>query len=194
MNFLAHAYLSFDQPGVLAGNMMADSVRGNQADLYPIEIRKGILLHRTIDAYTDSHDLVKETRKVFYPLISHYSLVISDVIYDHFLGVHWKKFHPQSLKEFSLQSFQSLDQYRSYFPPKFNSIYPYMKGDNWFVMYSTREGIHRTIERLAYRSEAFVWGKETIKLFEKEYAVLENYFLDFFPQLVKHSHSFLKDE
>lgn len=194
MNFLAHAYLSFDQPGILAGNMMADSVRGSQANAYPEEIKKGILLHRRIDAYTDSHELVKETRKVFYPLISHYALVISDVIYDHFLGVHWKKFHTKSLMDFSIQSYQSLDLYRSYFPPKFDRIYSYMRDENWFVKYSSHAGIHHTIEMLKYRSKAFVWDKGTVKLFEAEYNLLENYFLEFFPQLVNHSLSFLDND
>lgn len=193
MNFLAHAYLSFDNPGILTGNMIADSVKGKSADLYPNDIRLGVMLHRSIDAFTDSHPLVKETRKVFYPLISHYSLVISDVIYDHFLGVHWKEFHLMSLKDFSLQAYQSLDLHRSYFPPKFSRIYPYMKGDNWFVMYSTRKGIHRTIERLAYRSEAFVWGKETVDLFEAEYATLESQFLKFIPELIVHSKAFINE-
>lgn len=192
MNFLAHAYLSFDKPGLLAGNMMADSVRGNQADAYPEEIKKGILLHRRIDAFTDSHALVKETRKVFYPLISHYALVISDVIYDHFLGVHWNRFHQRSLMDFSIQSYQMLDKYRLYFPPKFDMIYSYMRDENWFVKYSSHAGIHHTIEMLKHRSKAFVWDKGTIQLFEEEYSVLENYFLDFFPQLVSHSLDFIQ--
>ena len=62
MNFLAHAYLSFNDPDVLMGNMMADAVRGKQADEYPDKIRNGILLHRRIDAFTDQHELVKATR------------------------------------------------------------------------------------------------------------------------------------
>src|SRR5947207_2830586 len=51
MNFLAHAFLSFNDPGLLVGNMIADSVKGKEADNYPDRIRQGILLHREIDSF-----------------------------------------------------------------------------------------------------------------------------------------------
>jgi acyl carrier protein phosphodiesterase len=192
MNFLAHAYLSFDDPEILIGNMIADALRGNQPNQYPETIRKGILLHRNIDAYTDQHPLVKATRKIFYPAIRHYALVISDVIYDHFLGVNWHKYHQDSLDEFSQRSYKVLEDGMSFVPEKFQRIFHFMKEDNWFVMYSKREGIHRTIDRLSYRSKGFTFSKETIHIFEKNYSELETHFLEFFPQLVENSKDFLK--
>lgn len=192
MNFLAHAYLSFDDPEILVGNMIADALRGNQPDKFPPTIRKGIFLHRNIDAYTDHHELVKATRKVFYPAIRHYALVISDVIYDHFLGVNWAKYHHQSLFDFSQRSYKDLDDRMVFVPERFQKIFHFMKDDNWFVMYSKREGIHRTIDRLRYRSKEFVFYKETIDIFEKNYSELEGHFLEFFPQLIENSKQFLK--
>ncbi len=193
MNFLAHAYLSFNDPEILTGNMMADAVKGKEADNFPTGIRKGILLHRAIDAFTDQHELVRETRKIFNPAIRHYALVISDVIYDHFLGANWNKYSNESLLNFSNRSYSDIDNHIQYIPEKFARIFPYMKEDNWFTMYATRPGIHQTIERLSYRSKAFIWSKETIDIFEKNYSELENHFLEFFPQLVEESESFLKN-
>ncbi len=192
MNFLAHAYLSFNDDQILTGNMIADAVKGKEAENFPEGITNGILLHRSIDAYTDQHELVRQTRKVFYPVIKHYALVISDVIYDHFLGVNWKKYSNESLHDFSIRSYADLDKNIEYIPEKFARIFPYMKEDNWFTMYATHEGIHGTIERLSYRSKAFVWSKETIDIFEENYVELEKHFLDFFHQLVDHSKSFLE--
>jgi acyl carrier protein phosphodiesterase len=183
MNFLAHAYLSFNDPEVLTGNMMADAVKGKEAENFPAGITKGILLHRAIDAFTDQHELVRETRKIFNPAIRHYALVISDVIYDHFLGANWNKYSNESLFDFSIRSYSDI----------FARIFPFMKEDNWFAMYATRPGIYQTIERLSYRSKAFVWGKETIRIFEDNYTELENHFLEFFPQLVEESKMFLKN-
>ncbi len=174
--------------------MIADAIKGNQLNEYPPEIKKGILLHRSIDAYTDQHELVKQSRKIFYPAIRHYALVISDVIHDHFLGTNWTSFSEDSLEEFSKRSFADLDAHQSYFPEKFKRIYPYMKEHNWFVMYATRPGIEGTIERLSYRSKNFIWAKETIDIFNREYDELEKLFMDFFPQLVEHSKDFLKKE
>jgi acyl carrier protein phosphodiesterase len=192
MNFLAHAYLSFNNDQLLTGNMIADAVKGNDAKNFPEGITKGIHLHRNIDGYTDQHELVKQTRKIFYPVIKHYSLVISDVIYDHFLGVNWNEFSNETLLNFSLRSYADLDKNIQYIPEKFARIFPYMKEDNWFTMYATHEGIHGTIERLSWRSKAFVWSRETIDIFEKNYKELEKHFLEFFPQLVENSKEFLK--
>jgi acyl carrier protein phosphodiesterase len=193
MNFLAHAYLSFNNDQLLTGNMIADAVKGKDAENYPEEITRGILLHRSIDAFTDQHELVKQTRKIFYPVIKHYSLVISDVIYDHFLGVNWHKYSDETLHNFSIRSYADLDKNIQYIPEKFARIFPYMKEDNWFTMYATRPGIHRTIERLSWRSEAFVWKAETIEIFETNYTELEGHFLEFFPRLIDHSKDFLKN-
>ncbi|MFL5743373.1 MAG: hypothetical protein ACJ751_01815, partial [Niastella sp.] len=35
LNYLAHAYLSFNQPAILAGNLFSDFVKGKQVNLYP---------------------------------------------------------------------------------------------------------------------------------------------------------------
>jgi len=192
MNFLAHAYLSFGDKDLVTGNMIADAVKGKDAESYPEGIFKGILLHRSIDGYTDHHELVRATRKVFYPAIKHYALVISDVIYDHFLGVNWKKYSNESLLDFSQKTYAQIDGNISFIPEKFAHVFPYMKEDNWLLMYSTRTGIHRTIDRLSYRSKSFIWSKETIRIFEENYSELESHFLDFFPQLVNHSNEFLE--
>jgi|688.fasta_scaffold415584_1 acyl carrier protein phosphodiesterase len=191
MNFLAHAYLSFNDPDVLMGNMMADAVRGKQADEYPDKIRNGILLHRRIDAFTDQHELVKATRKLFYPVIHHYALVISDVIYDHFLGNNWNKFSKEELSSFSIRSYNDMENRIHHAPEKFKNIFPFMQEHNWFMLYASKEGIHETIQRLSHRSKQFIWDKETVEIFELHYQVLETQFLAFFPQLVEHSQTYL---
>lgn len=174
--------------------MIADAIKGKEAENYPKGITQGILLHRSIDAFTDQHELVKQTRKVFYPVINHYALVISDVIYDHFLGVNWNLYSHESLYDFSIRSYADLDKNIDHIPEKFARIFPYMKEDNWFTMYATRQGIHKTIDRLSWRSKAFVWNKETIQIFEENYKDLNQHFLEFFPQLLNHSQNFLKNQ
>jgi hypothetical protein len=48
MNYLAHIFLSGENPNVMIGNFMADSIKGSKHDFYPPEIQKGILLHRKL--------------------------------------------------------------------------------------------------------------------------------------------------
>ena len=173
--------------------MIADSIKGKEINNFPAGITKGILLHRAIDTFTDQHLLVKQTRKIFYPTIRHYSLVISDVIYDHFLGANWQKFSDEAINEFSKNAYDDLERNKEYLPEKFSRIFSYMKKDDWFVMYSNKEGIYATIERLSYRSKEFIWAKETIGILEDNYGELEMHFLNFFPELVTQCKKFLKD-
>ena len=62
MNFLAHIYLSGDNDLLKIGNFMADSIRGNSYENYPDEIKKGILLHRSIDSFTDMHPVYRKSK------------------------------------------------------------------------------------------------------------------------------------
>ena len=87
MNYLAHAYLSFDDPEVLAGNMISDFVKGKKKFDYPFRIQQGIMLHRLIDDFTDNHPATKEAKEFFRPDYRLYSGAFVDVVYDHFLAI-----------------------------------------------------------------------------------------------------------
>ena len=71
MNLLAHAYLSFNNPEILVGNMISDYVKGKKKFDYPIGIQNGIQLHRLIDQFTDAHPMTKRAKIIFSP---HYGL------------------------------------------------------------------------------------------------------------------------
>ena len=83
MNILAHIYLSYNNDDLLLGNCIGDFVKGKQYESYPTEVQKGILYHRKIDAFTDSHELVKKTNALFRGSQGHYSGVAVDLLFDH---------------------------------------------------------------------------------------------------------------
>ena len=86
MNYLAHAYLSFNNPGILAGNMISDFVKGKRKYDYPQKIQQGIAVHREIDRFTDTHPVTKEAKEIFRPAYRLYAGPLIDVVYDHFLA------------------------------------------------------------------------------------------------------------
>ena len=91
MNYLAHIYLSGDDDPLLKiGNFIADSVKGKAFKKYPQAIQNGIKLHREIDTFTDSHPIVFESKHRLFKKSRHYSSVIVDVLYDHFLAKNQK--------------------------------------------------------------------------------------------------------
>jgi len=92
MNFLAHAYLSGTDPKILIGNLIGDFVKGKQMDAYSEQLKNGIQLHREIDHYTDHHNVTLKSKKRLRSQFRHYSGVIVDMFYDHFLAFHWNKY------------------------------------------------------------------------------------------------------
>src|SRR5215218_3419008 len=86
MNYLAHAYLSFGDPALLAGNMLSDFIKGKKQFEYSEAVRKGIKLHRAIDKFTDDHAATAKAKQFFKPVYRLYASPFTDIVYDHFLA------------------------------------------------------------------------------------------------------------
>lgn len=183
MNYLAHAYLSFNRADILAGNMISDFVKGKRKFEYPPGVQNGISLHRSIDEFTDNHQATKAARKVFQPHYGLYSAVFMDVVYDHFLAIDSEEFSETSLLYFSLDIYQMLDKYQSLFPTRFTMLYPYMKEFNWLYNYRTFDGIRRSFEGISHRAAYMSESSTAFKLFQENYSELQIYYNVFFRSL-----------
>lgn len=183
MNFLAHAYLAGTDPGLIVGNLLADSVNKSLYLQLPQSVRAGVEHHRLIDNFTDNHPIVRSCRSIFFPCIRHYAAVIIDIIFDHFLAKHWSSYHSHALFEFEQYIFYVVDQYSSYFPDKFAFMYARMKAHRWFYNYQFAEYINQTIDNLTYRSPNFQGAQITIQLFHQNYSLIEDAFKLFFQEL-----------
>ena len=153
MNFLAHAFLSFNDAGILTGNMISDFVKGKKKFDLPEEIQKGIILHRKIDTYTDDHLVNKELKLIFKSSYGLYSSPIMDVLFDHFLATDPNYFDEESLLQFTLQTYLLLDDHQDQFPEKFARMYPYMKTQNWLYHYRSGEGVWNSLGGLSRRAK-----------------------------------------
>ena len=183
MNYLAHAFLSFNQPDILAGNMFSDFVKGKKRYEFSPGIQRGITLHRAIDEYTDSHPATKEARQVFQTAYGLYSAVFMDVVYDHFLALDNTQFSDESLKKFSQLTYNILDEYLDVFPEKFRILFPFMKEYDWLYNYSHLKGIERSFEGIAHRARFMSESGTAFKLFKEHYATLQTCYNAFFPEL-----------
>jgi len=153
MNFLAHIYLSGDDELIKIGNFMADGIRGKQFENYHSDIQKGILLHRFIDTYTDSHSVFKQSTKRLHEKYHHYAGVIVDVFYDHFLAKNWKQYSDEKLEDFVARFYQSLHDNYDLLSERIQGFMPYMIERNWLVSYQTVEGIHRILTQMDSRTK-----------------------------------------
>lgn len=152
MNFLAHAYLSFDQDEILIGNFIADFVKGKIIYTYPTRIRQGILLHREIDKFTDTHPLVKIGQSYLRPTFGRYSTVITDIFFDYFLGKYWDLYSQKPLKLFAEETYQTISNYKENLPEQFQELFFWMKSQNWLLNYRTIEGIQKSLTGLSKRA------------------------------------------
>lgn len=184
VNYLAHAYLSFNVPAILVGNLISDFVKGKKQFDYPAPVHKGIVLHRAIDTFTDEHEITAVAKDIFRPHYRLYSGAFVDVVYDHFLANDVQQFADSGmLFRFSQEVYQSLDQYVSLFPVQFSRLYPYMKEQNWMYGYRQREGIDHSFQGVVRRSAYLTESRIAFKLFETHYEELQECYAHFFPAL-----------
>ena len=183
MNYLAHIYLSGDQDLLKIGNFIADSVRGKKYLDYPLEVQQGILLHRQIDTYTDSHEIVKQSKRKLYDNYGHYAGVIVDILYDHFLAKNWNQFSTESLTTYSTNFYELLQNNYALLPHRVQHLLPVMVRQNWLVSYATIEGISGILRgmdnRTSYRSNMSQATNE-LRLYYNEF---EAEFFKFFEEL-----------
>jgi acyl carrier protein phosphodiesterase len=162
-------------------------VKGKQVNLYPEDVRKGILLHRAIDSFTDEHAATREAKNIFKPHYRLYSAAFIDVSYDHFLANDWQQFPDDSLSVFSQQVYDSLENYLDVFPEPFKKMFPYMKQQNWLYNYRNRLGIERSFAGVVHRAAYLSESETAFKLFEENYNKLQQYYADFFPAMHQHA-------
>jgi acyl carrier protein phosphodiesterase len=195
VNFLAHLFLSKDDPEIMVGNFIGDFVRGrNLESVYTKKIALGIELHREIDAYTDKHEIVMESKKRLRPKYRHYSPVIVDVFYDHFLAAGWPAFHPQLLTDFAANAYSTINLHEPILPQRVTYMLPYMTKGNWLVNYAHVEGINRALTGMSQRTPYESKMNEATLDLEKHYNDFQKEFNDFFPQLKKFCDDWLNNK
>lgn len=185
MNFLAHLYLSGEFDDGMVGNLMADFVTG-KADGFPPAVREGIRLHREIDAYTDAHPVVRAAKQRLHPTYRHYSAVIMDVFYDHFLAVNWLRYDTRPLGVFAAHAYELLDQRQHLLPASMLPMLAAMQKQNWLVHYATVAGIDRALTGMAQRTKFVSYMENATDDLEKDYGFYQDNFERFFPDLVRH--------
>ena len=183
MNFLAHIYLSGTDKELIIGNFIADSLKGKSYLKYPVGIQRGVVLHRAIDFYTDTHPTVRKSISRLYGTYGHYSGIIVDIIYDHFLASHWEKFSHVALDVFVSGFYELLQSHYPVLPKPVQQFLPYMIKDNWLLSYATLEGIGRILYQMNERTKRRSKMNFAIVELEEHYEDFETEFLSFFEEL-----------
>lgn len=189
MNFLAHIYLSGDNDLIKIGNFMADGIRGKHFESYPLEIQKGIILHRAIDTFTDAHPIFRQSTKRLHEKYHHYAGVIVDVFYDHFLAKNWNKYSDEKLDHFVARFYQSLKDNHIILSERTKGMMPYMIEHNWLVSYQTVDGINRILTQMDQRTKNESKMRFATNELSEFYNEFEDEFTNFFQELILFSNT-----
>lgn len=191
MNFLAHIYLSGNNPCVIIGNFMADSIKGLQYKAYDKNIQKGILLHRQIDTRTDAHPNFKSSTKRLHANYGHYSGIIVDIFYDHFLAKNWNDYSSQSLSEFADINYRLFQKNFKRLTPQIQYMLPHMVQNNWLYNYQFINGISDTLNGMNRRTNGKSGMHQAMRELMAYYDAFESDFKLVFKDLMLVSKDFI---
>lgn len=182
MNHLAHLYLSSDNEEEMVGQFIADAVKGNDFNAYTPNIRQGILLHRWVDSFTDTHELVKELRAEYRSKLGLYSGVLIDLVFDYFLAKDFQLHSGRELSEFQQFTFSVLNKHEQKFPERMKNYFFHMKDKEFMMKYAHPVGMAVIVRQMGMRSAR---GEALIQA--------GDYFLDHVEAASKYFPSFFQD-
>jgi len=186
MNFVGHIYLSGGDQQIALGNFIGDHVKGKQYNLYPLGIRKGILIHREIDHFTDNHPSFIATKQLFKPLYMRYAGVVTDIAFDYILAKYFEDWHSEPLHEFSREFYRTLFKNFLILPGSVKAFVPFMVKSDRLTSYSTLSGIKKSLEIMSKYSSLPPKGQEAIKLLAENETIIGQHFTQLFCDIIVH--------
>ena len=156
MNYLAHIFLSYGNRQVAVGNCIGDFVKGREYRSYPSCIKKGILLHREIDHFTDNHPVFQETVQLLRPTFGRYAGIMADMYYDYLLASDFERYsNGRRLNCFALNFYLSILLNYWWLPKRVKGFIFHFIGTNRLKKYHSFDGLQQSLEIMSlYKSSA----------------------------------------
>lgn len=186
MNYLAHIYLSGDSEEIILGNFIADFVKGNKYLNYPEQVAYGIRLHRSIDLFTDQHELVKESINILKPGYGRYAGIVTDVFFDHFLAANWNRYSEHTLRQFSKHAHAVFLSNFLLLPFRVKQFLPFLIQHKRLESYAHRENMYPVLEIMSRRTSLPANSEWAMQILNQEYDQFEALFHGFFAELIEY--------
>lgn len=185
MNFLAHLHLASLAHSSLAGNLLADFVRGNPDEQWSPDVAAGIWMHRRIDAMTDDLPEVRIARQWFRPQTRRVSPITLDVVWDHFLSRHWSRICPeQPLAQFVADAEAAIAPLLPQAPERFVNLTHHLWPERWLERYADMAFIARVLNGMAKRRPKLSALRDSWQDLDDHYDQLEQLFWQFYPRMM----------
>jgi acyl carrier protein phosphodiesterase len=187
MNHLAHCFLSFNDEEVLLGNFIGDFVKGQDWRHYAPGVQKGILLHRTIDSFTDNHPMTDRSVARIRAYAGRYAPPFVDILYDHLLAIHWQEYTSESFETFAQRTYRQLENRGADMPEVLRERLPKMLAGQFLHGYTKREGLDWVLGKFSLRLAGTFDAVALSNFFFDEIEAFSDDFKVFFPDLLEKS-------
>jgi acyl carrier protein phosphodiesterase len=198
MNFLAHLFLSGDDEEVMVGNLLEDFIVGRidhpRNQYFSDNIKNGILLHRLIDSFTDTHPSVSACKTVLYEKYHKYAAVVIDIFFDHYLSIHWDEFSSESLDVFTKRVYQSFQNHWEVLPEKMKPMIESMIKHDWLKNYGEFWGMERALTGISRRTAYESNMENAVEDLKLHYDLFDAQFKVFFPLMMNECKAFLLEK
>jgi acyl carrier protein phosphodiesterase len=186
MNWLAHLFLSEPSPAFRIGNLLPDLARPTALTGLSADIMRGIHQHRRIDAFTDSHPVVRRSIARVGPEFRRFGGIFVDIYFDHFLSREWGTLSNIPLTDFTEEIYGSFEGHRDEIPGEAYGALEKMKAENWLCSYGDLHGVSTTLGRIGLRLRRPTPLARGAEILEADYAGFHADFREFFPELMAH--------
>lgn len=185
MNFLAHFHLAWPEEMLVVGGLEGDFHKGLLPGELPPALLAGVTLHRAIDAYTDSHPVVAEVRRLFPNELRRYAGIVIDLCFDHFLANHWQDYSAIPRQRFVTAVYQLLEQHNKLLSNDAALLAARLQQYDVLSRYQHWETITGTATRIGQRLRHPNPLAATDALISPLLPELERAFRIFYPQLIR---------
>ncbi len=182
MNFLAHIYLSGDNPLIQLGNFAGDWIKGNitsSEKKYPADMVLGIKMHRFIDSFTDSDSTVQKSVSRLKTDFGLYASIVNDVVYDYFLAKNWEKYSTESLEEYSSRFYANCLKYFDILPPEVKLIIPHLILSGRLESYKTLHGLQAALKTMSEKTSLPDLAEKAVKIVKDNTNAYQEEFSEF---------------
>jgi len=176
--------LSGESEEIILGNFIGDYVKGQQFLNYPDNVAKGIVLHRHIDSFTDSHPVIIECIVKLRPAFGKYAGIVIDIFLDHFLAVNWRSYSFEKLSAFTKRFHAVILANFFQLPSPVKLFVPFLIQHKRLQSYESFEGVEKTLRIMARHTSLPAETEFALQILEEEYLFFNDAFNTFFPQII----------
>ncbi len=184
MNFLAHLALAGPTDASRLGNILGDFEKGPPQYLsqyLPKPVVIGIMMHRHLDRFTDSHQAFLAARELLPDKLRRFAGIVVDIFFDHFLTKHWADYYPVPFEAFLSEIDSLFDRRPEWMGNELPKLLPRIREESWLSSYGEISGIERALNRLSQRSPRLAPLAESSEALRTRYSAFEASFHSFFP-------------